>query len=96
MKIPKEYAEKVKRYEEITKEAAQLYEDVVDWLNENTGADAVYIESLFVAEKPTGRVQEEDEYCDQWQCGCIEDYFEGYYYHQIEGASEYVGYRYST
>ena len=95
MKIPKEYGEKVKRYEELTREAKQLFEEVGDWLNENTGADAVNIESLFITDKPTGRLQEEDEYCEQHQ-GYIEDDFYGNYYHQIEGTDEYVGYSFTT
>ena len=43
MKIPKELGEKVKRWNELTQEAAQLFQEVVDWLNENTGADAVSV-----------------------------------------------------
>ena len=95
MKIPKELGEKVKRWNELTQEAAQLFQEVVDWLNENTGADAVSVESLFITKKPTGRLQEEDEYCDQHQ-GWIEDDYHGNYYHQIEGTDEYVGYYFTT
>lgn len=95
MKIPKEIAEKVKRYTALNDEAQKLYKDVEEWLNKNTGADAVYIEDIFMTEEPTGILQEEDEYCEQWSGFCEDDY-SGYYYHQIEGTNEYVGYRYST
>lgn len=95
MKIPREIAEKVKRYIKFSDEAQKLYKDVVKWLNENTGADAVYITSLFITQKPTGKLQEEDEYCEQWS-GFLEDDYAGNYYHQIEGTNEYVGYSYET
>lgn len=95
MKIPKEYGEKVKRYTELTEEASKLYEEVVSWLNENTGADAVSVDSLFITKTPTGHLQEEDEYCDQFT-GYIEDDYYGNYYHQIEGTDEYVGYYFTT
>lgn len=96
MKVSRELADKVERYNELKKEAEKLWEEVTKWFYENTGADAVYIESLYITDKPTGRLQEEDEYCDQWNCGWAEDAFAGNYYHQIEGSQEYVGYSYST
>ena len=95
MKIPREIAEKVKRYIELSDESQKLYRDVVKWLNENTGADAVYITSLFITQEPTGRLQDGDEYCEQWS-GFLEDDYAGNYYHQIEGTNEYVGYSYET
>lgn len=95
MKIPQEVAAKVKRYVEVHNEAAELFKEVVAWLNENTGADAVYVESLFITKTPTGHLQEEDEYCDQ-HTGYCEDDFHGNYYHQIEGTDEYVGYYFTT
>lgn len=95
MKIPREIAEKVKRYIELSDESQKLYRDVVEWLNGNTGADVVYITSLFIAQEPKGKLQEEDEYCEQWS-GILEDDYSGNYYHQIEGTNEYVGYSYET
>lgn len=95
MKIPQDVAAKVKRYVEVSSEANKLFKEVVEWLNENTGADAVYVESLFIAKTAYGKLQEEDEYCDQCR-GYIEDDYYGNYYHQIEGSDEYVGYSYTT
>ena len=96
MKVSRELADKVKRYKELKKEAENLWEEVTKWFYENTGADAVYIENLFITDTPTGQEQEEGEYWDQWNCGWAEDAFAGNYYHPIEGSHEYVGYRYST
>lgn len=96
MKIPKEYGEKARRYAELKKESETLFKEVADWLKENTEADAVYINDLFVTREPTGHLQEDDEYCDQWCQGWAEDAFAGRYYHQIEGTDEYVGYTYET
>ena len=93
MKIPKELGDKVKLYVEAHKEANRLYNEVVDWLKENTGADAVEVEDLFITKKPTGHLQEKDEYCEQHRGWCEDDYY-GYYYHQIEGTDEYVGYHF--
>lgn len=94
MKIPKEYAEKVKRYLELKAESEKLFEEVVAWLNEYS-ADGVYVDELFLTDEPTGYLQEDDEYCDQWT-GYCEDDFHGNYYHQIEGSEEYVGFHYTS
>lgn len=94
MKIPKEYAEKVKRYLELKAESEKLFEEVVAWLTEHS-ADGVYVDELFLTDTPTGDLQEDDEYCDQWT-GYCEDDFHGNYYHQVEGSEEYVGFHYTS
>ncbi len=86
MKIPKEYGDKVKRYIALHEESEKLFEEVSEWLNEYS-ADCVYINSLFITTAPTGQLQNDDEYCDQW-AGYCEDDFSGNYYHQIEGSEE--------
>lgn len=94
MKVPAEIAEKAKRYQELNKEAQRLYEELEDWLNENTGADAVFITDIFVAEKPKGKLQNGDEYCSQSSYGYSGDSFVGTYYLPVEGSSLYLGYGY--
>ena len=93
MKIPKEYGEKVKRYLELKAEEESLFNEVVDWLKEYGDADGICVERLFLTDRPTGELQNGDEYCDQ-HCGYLGDDFSGNYYHQIEGSDEYVGYYY--
>lgn len=94
MKVPKEIAEKARAYQEATKVADQAFEEVCAWLNENTDADGVYINDLFIVDTPTGKEQDEGEYCDQHSVGWCEDSYEGKYYHPIEGSHEYLGYHY--
>ena len=94
MKIPKEYGEKVKRCLVLQAEAQSLYWEVINWLKEYGRADGVYVDEIFLTDTPTGDLQDEDEYCDQWWGICGDD-LNGYYYHQIEGSNEYVGYAYS-
>lgn len=94
MKVPAKIAEKAKRYQELNDEAQRLYEELEDWLNENTGADAVFITDIFLTEKPKGRLQNGDEYCDQRSYGESGDSFIGEYYLPVEGSEMYLGYGY--
>lgn len=93
MKIPQEIAEKVRQYIEHNKLAKANFADVENWLKENTIAEGVGIEEIFITDKPTGSKQFGDEYCEQWTVYCEDDY-RGNYYHQIENSDEYVGYYY--
>lgn len=90
MKVPKEIADKVKIY----LDGMKAFGEVVEWLNENTDSDGVYINDLFIVDEPTGHEQNDGEYCDQHSVGWCEDSFAGRYYHPIEGSHEYLGYYY--
>lgn len=94
MRVPKEIAEKARTYQEAITVANKAFEEVEAWLNENTDSDGVCIQDLFIAEKPTGKLQCGDEYCDQHAVGCCGDSFAGKYYHPIEGSNQYLGYEY--
>lgn len=95
MNVPKEIADRAKIYEEAQKIATEAFKDVAAWLRENTGADGVFIEDLFVTNEPAGDDQGEGEFCDQWSVGYCGDSFEGKYYHPVEGSDLYLGYSYS-
>lgn len=95
MKIPKEIAEKAKIFQEASAAANRAFEEVVEWLKENTEADSVDIEDLFVTDEPTGSEQGEGEFCEQHSVGWCEDSFAGKYYHPIEDSNFYLGYEYS-
>lgn len=94
MNVPKEIADKAKAYQDAMAVANKAYEEVVEWLQNNTEADSVYIDDLFVVDKPTGKEQNDGEYCDQHSTGWSGDSFAGKYYHPIEGSNEYMGYHY--
>lgn len=98
MKISKEIADKVKEYETAKKRTNALWNEITEWLVENTSVevDVEEIGEIFIAEKPTGRKLKADgEYCEQHEFGDSGDSFYGKYYHQIEGSDKYVGYHYS-
>lgn len=96
MKVPKEIADKVSEYQIARQKAESLGKEVLEWLGENTDADSVYVERIYISDKPTGRKQTADgEYCEQHEFGDSGDSFYGEYYHQIEGSDKYVGYHYS-
>lgn len=96
MKIPKEIADKVEEYLIAQKKAESLWKEVTEWLVENTSADGVDIENIYISDKPTGRKQTADgEYCEQHEGEDSGDSFFGEYYHQIEDSDKYVGYHYS-
>lgn len=94
MKVPKEIAMKAKEYHKAKEIADKAYEEVIEWLNENTDADGLDITDLFIADKPTGKKQNEDEFCNQ-KCAIWEDdAYYGIYYHKIDGMDGYMGYSY--
>lgn len=95
MRVPKEIADMALEYQDAKKKADELWEAVSEWLYENTEADGVYIDNIFISDEPTGSLQNGDEYCDQ-HCGYLEDDFYGNYYHPVEGEKYYLGYSYQT
>ena len=95
--MPKEIAYKVTEYQIAQRKAEQLWKEVTKWLNENTDADSVIIDEIYITDKPTGEKQTEDgEYCDQYEYGDSGDSFYGEYYHEIEDSDKYFGYHYSS
>lgn len=91
MKVSKEIAEKVERYQAAQAEADTLLAEIKEYFEEETGADG--FEVPFIAARPTGEMQlDEDEYCDQVTLD--EDWYRGKYYHKIEGSEKFVGYTY--
>lgn len=90
MKVPMKIAFKVIEYQQLRKQTDQVYEEIRKYFMDETGAECVG--EPFIADKPTGHLQNDDEYCDQH---CIyEDWYVGTYYHPIEGSRKYVGYHY--
>lgn len=92
MKCKKEIADKVAKYEKLQKEADELYEEIKKYFEDELGAEG--FGCPFITDKPQGDLQNDDEYCDQYQQG--EDWYTGTYYHKIEGSSKYVGYSFDV
>lgn len=94
MKIPKEIAQMVCEYQETQKKETESYATVSNWLTENTETNGVYIDQIFIAKKPQGEAQGDDEYCIQSPLGLCEDSYTGKYYHKIEDSNLWLGYSY--
>jgi len=92
MKVPKEIADKVQKYQELKMQTDKLYEEIEEYFTTELDADG--FGEPFITDNPTGHLQNDDEYCDQH---CVyEDWYEGTYYHQIEGSEKYVGYSFNV
>lgn len=94
MKVPKEIGRKAEKYQKLCKEAAALYDEIKEYLEENTSAADVFISDLAVVDRSQvrGKLQNDDEFVDQvmqW-----EDSGYGSYYHPIEGTNKYLRYNY--
>lgn len=92
MKCSKEIADKVREFQKHKAEAEKLYKEIKTYFeNEH---DAQGFGEPFITDKPKGKKQYGDEYCDQY---CVyEDWYQGNYYHQIEGSKKYVGYSFDV
>lgn len=87
MKIPKEIASKVERYEKLKNEEDKLWEELEEFANEN-GFEDFLISGFGVCQEPHGEEQSNGEYCDQCMCG--EDSGYGTYYYPIEESTQYL------
>lgn len=76
MTIPKEIQEKIEQKLKLDKE-------ISDWVKENLNADDMIFESIEIVDHPTGRAQNDGEWCEQ-HVGYCEDDFYGYYYWPME------------
>ena len=94
MNIPKEIADKVQAYHDAMEIANKAYEEVTEWINENTDADGVCIVDLNIVDEPQGAKQGNGEYCNQICNGWSEDSFSGTYFHPIEGSNKFLAYAY--
>lgn len=92
MKVLKTIADKVQKYQELKQQTEQLYKEIAEYFESEL--DAQGFGEPFITDKPKGQLQYGDEYCDQH---CIyEDWYQGTYYHQIEGSKKYVGYSFDV
>lgn len=91
MKISKEIADKVARYQELKEQTYALRKELKEYFEEELELDG--FEDAFIAEKPQGiRASADGEFCDQITLG--EDWYKGEYYYPIENSDKYVGCHY--
>ena len=67
MKVSKEIAKKVERYQELQNEADRLYEEIETYFEEELDAEGFGVP--FITNKPEGQRQNDDEYCNQITLG---------------------------
>ena len=93
MLVLKEIAEKAKEYDEVSKRANDLFEELEEYFNENAETEDLRLDSFFVADEPVGIKQQDGGYCNQTHHR--EDHYTGTYYNPIEDSKKYVAYTYS-
>lgn len=91
MKVSKEIADKVEKYQKLKSETDELYEELREFFEKEHGIEGFY--DPFITDKLKGIRQTADgEFCDQTTLG--EDWYSGEYYYPIENSDEYVGCHY--
>lgn len=91
MKVSKQIANKVERYQKLQAQADKLYKELKQYFEEEHGLEGFCTQ--FITGKPQGIRQSADgEFCDQNTLG--EDWYKGEYYYKIEGSDKYVGCHY--
>lgn len=94
-KCKKEIADKVEQYQALVEQTKVLYEEIRDYFVGELGVDVCEFGEPFITDSPTGELQNDDEYCDQWNV--YEDWYRGNYYHAVEGEeNRYVGYSFEV
>lgn len=90
MSVPKKIADKVELYEKLQSKADSLYEEIKAYFEQECDAEGFLIP--FITDIPTGRRQNDGEFCEQMTLG--EDWYKGKYYFPIDGSNKYIGYTY--
>ncbi len=91
MKVSKEIADKVEKYQKLKSETDKLYEELREFFEEEHEIEGFC--DPFITDEPQGVRQSADgEFCDQTILG--EDWYRGEYYYPIENSDKYVGCHY--
>lgn len=93
MKVPKNIEKYARKY--VSTGKRQYAQKVIKWLVGNTNVCEEEIIELYVASRPSGKLQNRDEYCQQWSVGYDDD-FRGYYYHRFANSRDYLKYFFET
>lgn len=95
MKVPQALADKVNMCTELFEAANLLHEEIeaeLCRLDENNGE--IFITDFHVCDKPTGKLNNEENYVDEQRYG--EDCFSGIYYYPIEGSDKFLAMAYEA
>lgn len=95
MKMTQELLNKVKKYQAQEEKSKELFNEIVTEIATKTNIESEIILNVFVADKPAGRLQLVDEYCDQ-KLKEDKSGYEGIYYHAVENSKEYIAFDYET
>lgn len=87
MKVTREIADKVIRYQELQSKADELYQELNNYFKDELGCEGFY--DPFITDEPQGEEQTGGEFCDQTTIG--EGWYKGVYYYPIENSDSYVG-----
>lgn len=78
MTIPKEIREKVEQ-------KLKLDEEIKDWIKENLDAEDMFFETISIEDYPSGKKQDDGEWCDQSVGYCGDDFRGDYYWPMDNG-----------
>lgn len=95
MKMTQELLSKVIEYQASKEKSSKLLDEIATEIATKTNIEKEIILNVFVADKPSGRMQLVDEYCDQ---RLKEDKtgYKGVYYHPVENSNKYIAFNYET
>ena len=92
MKVPKSIEKVTRRYVESNSDTDRA--KILKWITKHDDLEEYDIGEISIVNHPTGKLQEYDEYCNQWPVGYDGDSFQGYYYHQFKDSSQFLKYEY--
>lgn len=92
MRVNKELMLKVRRYEQLSSELSEVVAELYAFFEDFF--DGCFIEGYFIADEPSGDVQSDGGYCDQYT-GYICDSGNGVYYYPILDSDKYLAVKYS-
>lgn len=95
MKMTQELLNKVKKYRAQETKSNELLNEIKTEIATKTNIKSEIILNVYVADKPAGRLQLGDEYCDQ-RLKDDKSGYEGVHYHAVENSKEYIAFNYET
>lgn len=98
MTIPKNIVDKMEQVNKLMSEIDEWMYDHLD-LDGSKHDHTSYLSDEYedidyyqFIDKPTGKEQNDGEYCEQWECGESGDWFQGYYYYPTEKGNYFYYY----
>lgn len=92
MIVPKDVAEKMRRFEELEKEINDLYSELEGWVRTNTVTDSIWAKKFGVTNEVSGEEVGDDEYLDKTML--TEESGYATHFWPIDESSNYAYYQY--